>query len=194
MLRASSFNLRDVLEGRPLSIFIVMPADKLESHKSLLRLLVGTLLTAVTRRSTIPPQRTLFLIDEAAQLGTLPALRQAVTLLRGSGLQVVSVWQDCSQLKMLYPQDWPTMVNNSAFIQAFGVNNHQMAKEWSELFGRPVSELTGMTPDQAIVQVQGQGCRICRRPDYLNDSLFAGLYDPNPRFAKQGKPGLPPGR
>ncbi len=187
-LRASSFNLRDVLEGRPLSIFIVIPPDKLESHKALLRLWVGTLLTAVMRRPYIPRQRTLFLIDEAAQLGSLPSLRTAVTLLRGSGLQVWPFFQDVSQLKLLYPQDWQTMVNNSAVVQAFGVNNHLMAKEWSELFGRPSSELSGMQPEQTIVQVQGQGCRICRRPDYLRDPLFKDLYDPNPRFALQGPP------
>jgi type IV secretion system protein VirD4 len=193
-LRASTFSLRDVLEGRPLSIFIVIPPDKLESHKPLLRLWVGTLLTTVMRRPHIPRQRTLFLIDEAAQLGTLPALRTAVTLLRGSGLQVWSFWQDMSQLRQLYPEDWQTMVNNSAVVQAFGVNNHQMAREWSELFGRPASELSGMRPEQAIVQVQGQGCHICRRPDYLRDPQFKDLYDPNPRFALQAQPGRPGGR
>ena len=45
---------------------------------------------------------------EAAQLGTLGALRQAVTLLRGYGLQVWSFWQDLSQVRNLYPQDWQT--------------------------------------------------------------------------------------
>ena len=45
-LRASSFRLQDVYDGRPLSIYIVIPPEKLESHKALLRLWVGTLLTA----------------------------------------------------------------------------------------------------------------------------------------------------
>jgi type IV secretion system protein VirD4 len=182
-LQTSTFNLRDLLDGKPLSIFLVIPPDKLESHKALLRLWIGTLLTVVMRRPHIPRQRTLFLLDEAAQFGTLPALRTATTLLRGSGLQVWSFWQDSSQLKNLYPNDWQTMVNNAAVVQAFGVNNHHMAKEWADLFGRPVGEVAALRPEQTLVQIQGQGCRICRRPDYLRDPLFQGLYEPNPRFA-----------
>jgi len=186
-LKASTFRLQDVVEGRPLSIFIVIPPHKLESHRGLLRLWVGTLLTAVIRRKRIPPQRTLFLIDECAQLGTLPALRQAVTLLRGAGLQVWSVWQDLSQLRMHYPLDWQTMVNNSAVLQVFGINNNLMAKEWSELLGKDPAELLRLAPDQAALCMHGQGTRICRRPDYLADRAFAGLYDANPRFAGNGR-------
>lgn len=179
----SSFRLVDVVEGRPLSIFIVIPPEKLESHKSLLRLWVGTLLTAVTRRKRIPAQRTLFLLDECAQLGTLPALRQAVTLLRGSGLQVWTFWQDFSQLRSLYPQDWQTMVNNSAAIQVFGINNNLMAKEWAELFGKSPAELLRLDPKEALVLLHGEGSRICQRPDYLHDELFQGLFAANERFA-----------
>lgn len=181
----STFSLGDVVQGKPLTIFIVIPPDRLESHKALLRLWVGVLLIAIMRRPCIPRRRTLFLIDECAQLGTLPAFRQAVTLLRGmGGLQTWSFWQDLSQLRLLYPGDWQTMVNNSAVVQAFGVNNHQMAREWSEFFGRPADELAALRPEQAVLHVQGRGSRVCRRPDYLRDPAFAGLYDPNPRFAE----------
>jgi type IV secretion system protein VirD4 len=128
-LRSSTISLRDVIDGKPLSIYIVIPPDKLESHKALLRLWVGTLLTVISRRPRIPKQRTLFLIDECAQLGTLSALRQAITLHRGSGLQTWTFWQDLSQLRHLYPNDWQTIVNNSGVLEVFGINNHLMAKE-----------------------------------------------------------------
>jgi type IV secretion system protein VirD4 len=166
----------------------MIPPDKLESHRALLRLCVGTLLTAAVRRRVIPARRTLFLIDECAQLGTLPALRTAVTLLRGSGLQVWTIWQDLSQLRMLYPKDWQTMINNSAVIQAFGINNNLMANEWSELLGMEPAELLRLRPEQAAVCMHGQGTRICRRPDYLTDPMFQGLYDPNPRFSNNQTP------
>ena len=145
-LQRSSFRLEELVDGVPLSIFIVVPPEKLDSHKSLLRLWVGTLLTALCRRKRIPRQRTLLLLDECSQLGTLPALRQAVTLLRGSGVQVWSIWQDLSQLRLLYPLDWQSMVNNSAVLQVFGVNNNLMAREWGDLFGREPSELLRMRP------------------------------------------------
>ncbi len=188
-LRSSSFRLQDVYDGKPLTIYIVIPPEKLESHKALLRLWVGTLLTAVVRRTTIPRQRTLFLIDEAAQLGTLPILRQAITLLRGSGLQTWTFWQDLSQLRQCYPNDWQTIVNNSGALQVFGISNHNMAKEWGDLLGVSPQELNQLPREDVALLRQGQGSLVCRRPDYLKDEAFAGLFDANPRFALQGQPG-----
>lgn len=185
-LRTSSFRLQDVYDGKPLSIYIVIPPDKLESHKALLRLWVGTLLTTIMRRTTMPRQRTLFLLDECAQLGPLDSLRQAITLLRGSGLQTWTFWQDLSQLRQVYPNDWQTIVNNSGMLQVFGITNHLMAKEWSELLGLSLQDLKELAREDAVVLRQGQGSVTCRRSDYLKDEVFAGMFDANQRFALQG--------
>ena len=63
-LGPSTFDLGDVVAGAPLTVYLVIPPEKLASHRGLLRLWVGTLLTAVTRRRHIPRRRTLFLLDE----------------------------------------------------------------------------------------------------------------------------------
>ncbi len=181
-LESSSFDLADLMEGKPLTIYIVIPPEKMDSHRSLLRLWIGTLLTAVTSRRRLPRRRTLFLIDEAAQLGTLAALRQAITLHRGYGMQVHTFWQDLSQVRMLYEKDWQTMVNNSAVLQVFGVANFQMAREWADVVGKDPHELLGMAPGDAMVHLPGEGSRRCRRANYLDDAAFRGMYDPNERF------------
>jgi type IV secretion system protein VirD4 len=188
-LCTSSVRLQDVYDGRPLTIYIVIPPEKLESHKALLRLWVGTLLTTVMRRTTMPRQRTLFFLDECAQLGSLSMLRQAITLLRGSGLQVWTFFQDLSQLRRCYPDDWQTIVNNSGVLQAFGITNQNMAREWSDLLGVPQQLLGQLARADEVVLRQGQGSLVCRRPDYLKDERFAGLFDANPRFALQGQVG-----
>lgn len=182
-LESSSFNLQDVVSGEPISIYIVIPPEKLDSHKALLRLWVNTLLTAVISRRKIPRQRTLFLLDECAQLGSLPALKQAITLLRGYGLQIWSFWQDLSQLRLLYPQDWETILNNSAVLQTFGVANHLMASEWSKVVNWDAQDLHELDPEEALVMIHGEGCRRCRRPDYLMDPVFANHFDANERFS-----------
>ncbi len=182
-LESSSFDLQDIVNGEPLSIYIVIPPEKLESHKALLRLWVNTLLTAVISRRHIPQQRTLFLLDECAQLGSLPALKQAITLLRGYGLQIWSFWQDLSQLRLLYPKDWETILNNSAVLQTFGMANHLMASEWSRVVNWDATELQELEPEDAFVMIQGVGCKRCRRPDYLHDPPFANQFDPNERFS-----------
>ncbi len=186
-LRASSFRLQDVFDGKPLTVYIVFPPDKLESHKALLRLYVGTLMTTITRRTTMPRQRTLFLLDECAQLGSLDVLRQAITLLRGSGMQTWTFWQDLSQLRQNYRNDWQTIVNNSGVLQVFGITNHSMAKEWSDLLGLRPQELSQIDREEAFVHRQGQGSLVCRRLDYLKDEVFDGLFDDNQRFALQGQ-------
>lgn len=181
----STFSLQDVVDGKPLTIYLIIPPEKLNSHKSLLRLWIATLLCAVTSRKVIPRSRTLFLLDEAAQLGELPALRDATTLLRGYGLQIWSFWQDLSQLRKLYEHDWETMINNSAVTQFFGVNNFRMAQDWAGYFGCDPHALLRMDPVECAVYSHGTGFHRCRKFDYLTDPAFAGLYDPNPRYALQ---------
>jgi type IV secretion system protein VirD4 len=134
----------------------------------------------------MPRQRTLFVLDEAAQLGKLAMLRQAITLLRGSGLQTWTFWQDLSQLRQLYPNDWQAIVNNAGVLQVFGINNYNMAKEWGDLLGQPPESLDRLDREDTAVRRQGLGGLLCRRPDYLKDAAFAGRFDDNPRFALQG--------
>ena len=88
-----------------------------------MRLLLATLLTTLVRRKTMPEVRTLLLLDECARLGALPHLKTALTLLRGYGVMVWSLWQDLSQMKTLYPTDWETILNNSSVVQVFGMSN-----------------------------------------------------------------------
>ena len=134
---SSTFSYDDVTRGDPLSIYLVIPSDKLESHGALLKVWIGSLIAAITRRQAPPPKPTLFILDEAAQLGPLPQFRQAITLLRGYGLQTWSFWQDVSQLVNLYPSDWQTMVNNCKVLQAFGANNMNAAGSVASLTGYP---------------------------------------------------------
>lgn len=134
-VQTSSIDLGGITRGDPVSIYIVIPPEKLESHGKLLRLWIGVLMGAITRRTQRPELPTLFILDEAAQLGPLKQLRQAITLLRGYGLRTWSFWQDLSQLKMLYPGDWQTMVNNCEVLQAFGFANAGVARDGGQLTG-----------------------------------------------------------
>jgi type IV secretion system protein VirD4 len=178
----STFDLHALVRGDPVSVYLVLPPEKIYSHRAVLRLWLGVLLTAVMRRPQLPPLRTLFILDECAQLGSLPMLRTALTLLRGFGLQVWTFWQDLSQLKLLYPHDWPTIVNNSAVVQAFGVTNHLMAAECGALLGVPARELMRLSPAEQLLQLPRRRAVTGRRLDYLRDRRFASHFDANRRF------------
>ena len=180
-LRTTSFDLGAVQRGDPLSIYLVLPPHMLESHGRLLRLWVHTLMTLISGRSGRPPKSTLFILDEAAQLGAFDDLRRAITLMRGYGLQTWSFWQDSSQLQNLYPRDWQTMVNNCRAVQCFGANTMLAAESMARLvgFGSP-EQLLDLEDDEILLQLSGDMPVIARLPNYRADPVFAGLYDVNP--------------
>ncbi len=182
-LSRSTISLDAVRKGDPMTIYIVIPPDKLESHGALLRLWVGALMLTVMGRKRRPKRSTLFLLDECAQLGEFGPLRQSMTLLRGYGLQVWPFFQDLSQLQRLYPKDWRTIFNNAGVFQLFGVANHLMAKESAELIGDINADtLRAMTKDRQIIAVSNEKAMSARLPDYLMDAPFAGQFDANPMF------------
>lgn len=182
-IERTSFDLEGVVSGAPLTIYIVLPPHMLGSHGRFLRLWISALMSLVMRRRRRPEQSTLFILDEAAQLGPLDELRTAVTLMRGYGLQTWTFWQDLSQLRILYPQDWQTMLNNCAVLQAFGANNLRAANDVAEVFGA----LDGrgflmLEADEMLLQIAGDEAVVAARPNYLRDPPFEGLFEKNPFF------------
>ncbi|MFC2967593.1 type IV secretory system conjugative DNA transfer family protein [Acidimangrovimonas pyrenivorans] len=180
---ATSFDLDKITRGDPVTLYLVLPPHMLSSHGRFLRLWISSLVTLVMRRRRRPRQSTLFILDEAAQLGTLNELRTAITLLRGYGLQTWSFWQDLSQLQLLYPHDWQTMINNCAVLQAFGPNTQQAAGEMARLLGfLSASEFLALEADEMLLQIAGDEAVIAMLPNYLRDPAFAGKFDENPLF------------
>lgn len=188
-VQSTTFSLDGVTRGDPLSIFIVVPPHMLASHARFLRLWISGLLTLVMRRRARPAKPTLFILDEAAQLGTLDELRVAVTLLRGYGLQTWSFWQDVSQLQALYPRDWQTMVNNCKVFQAFGANNLAAAEQMAQIVGfMSGPAMLALDRNEMLLQIAGDEAVVARLPNYLTDPAFAGLFATNPIFDPERDP------
>jgi type IV secretion system protein VirD4 len=180
----SSIDLEDVRLGNKLTIYLVLPPDKLLSHGKLLRLWLGTLMTVMARRRQRPHRPTLLLIDEAAQLGPMDELRSAITLMRGYGIRCWSFWQDLSQIQTIYPRDWQSLINNCAVQQYFGMSSPQAAHQIETYLGskmpRPLMQLK---PHEALLIRRGHSPQIVRRPDYLHDPAYRDLFQPNPFHA-----------
>lgn len=187
-LDSSTIKPTMLLNDDDYTIYIVIPPSKLLSHALLLQLWIATMLNAVMERGEKPLKRTLFLLDECAQLGKLHALSKAVTLLRGYGLQVWMFFQDLAQLESNYGSDATTIVNNCAVFQAFGLTRNFAAKPISEYIGRYEPEdLVQLDKTQQILSLATEPARISRLLNYLGDELFAGRWDPNPLFQKHHK-------
>jgi type IV secretion system protein VirD4 len=189
----TGFDLAAVTRGDPVSIYLLIPPEKLESHGALLRIWISCLIKLILRRREKVEKNTLFILDEAAQLGHFPPLRQAITLLRGYGLQTWSFWQDLSQLKRLYPNDWETMYNNCRAHQYFGITTPLLADQIAHLTLKfSYSDVLELDSDEMLLTLGGDMPVIAQKPNYLSDPPFAGRFDDNPYYqpgdAEQLKP------
>ncbi len=185
-LTSSTFSLKDFVKGDPLSIYLSMPPYRIDSHRGLIKLWIGVLLRALLSRRQLPAQNTLVILDEIGQLKNFEFLETMLTLCRGFGVQVLTVWQDLDQIRSAFPDGYRTVLNNIGVLQVFGLTNYRAAEEWSELLGVSPRELMNLEPHEQILFIRGEGAQRCQRCDYLTDPLFRGLFDPNPFYA--GRP------
>lgn len=180
-LDKSSFSLKDIVDGKPISIYVIIPPDKLNSHKSIIKLWIGTLMKAILSRKHIPEKKTLFILDECAQLGTFPFLETVITLSRGYGMQAWTFWQDLSQIKNLYKISWETILNNSGVLQFFGSKNFADATKCASFIGVESDEIRSLRKTEQIIVIDGKPLKT-QKYDYLNDTDFIDKFEDNPFY------------
>lgn len=175
-------------DGGPVTVYLVIPPNRLESHAQWLRVILGSLLQLMVRRRERPEVPTLFVVDELGHLGPMPQLKQAVTLLRGYGVRLALFLQSIAQLKGLWPKDYEAMLENCGVWLNFGNATMAAARHVADQLGDVGAEaLYAMAADELAVHRPGRATEIMRRLDYRIDPLFQGRFDPNPYFAKRGR-------
>ena len=224
-LARSDFTFSD-LRQRITSVFLVLPPNRMDAYSRWLRLLVSQALQDIARGAERPQSASegqserlkaskptlgpaLFLLDEFAALGRLEAVKRAMGLMAGYGLQLWPILQDMSQLKDLYGERAGTFIANAGVQQVFGVNDFETAKWLSQMIGQETAgfqtdsfkpgdgpsfsnNLTGrdlltpdeimqLPPDRQLLRVQGQATAIAQKLRYYVDPEFAGLFTPDAR-------------
>jgi type IV secretion system protein VirD4 len=134
VMRHSSFDFAD-LKRDHMTLYVVVPPDRMDSCRRWLRLMVAAALNALMRTPGTAPHRVLFLLDEFPALGPMPPLERAVSLARGYGATCWMLAQDLAQLQALYPTAWSTFVANAGVVQAFGTNDVETATYLSAMLG-----------------------------------------------------------
>jgi len=134
-LSASDFRFED-LKVEKMSVYLVIPADRLQAFSPWLRLLVQQAITVNARNIEQKPEKPiLFILDEMATLGRLTMVEQAYGLMAGFGMQLYGVVQDLGQLKRVYGDGYETFIGNSGLIQYFGSRDRMSADYFSALCG-----------------------------------------------------------
>jgi len=147
----SDFSFEELCGGS-VSIYLVLPVDKLETYARWLRLMVSIAIRAVARGSggtkalqLARPQvphglPALFVLDEFGTIGKLNAVAQAYGLMAGLGMIMWVFAQDLNQLKRDYPEHWETFIGNSQAMTCFGVMDNFTADYISKMLGTATIE------------------------------------------------------
>lgn len=213
VMAGSDFDLTDLKRGG-MTIYLVLPAERLATHERWLRLMISLCIATLTRDRTPPRHPVLMVLDEFAALGRLQAVETAMGLLAGYGVQLWPILQDLSQLENLYPRRWRSFLANAGVVQAFSVNDAGTADYLSSLLGtrtvtvrqrgrntdgaqrlsenysatsRPLlmpHEILRLPEDRQLVLIQGKPPILAERVRYYADREFAGLFDPNPMVGR----------
>ena len=134
VLGASNVDL-SILKQEPVTVYLILPTDRLDAYARWLRLMIACALLAIARTRGQPKERVLFLLDEFAHLGRMHPVQRDIGLAGGFGVAFWLVIQDLSQLRSAYGEGWPTFLSNVAVLQAFGTNDWDTAEYLSKMTG-----------------------------------------------------------
>jgi type IV secretion system protein VirD4 len=134
VLGSSTFDLTR-LKQQPLTVYLVLPPERLDTYRGWMRLMIACGLLVMTRFPGRSHERVLFLLDEFTNLGKMGPVERDYTLLRGYGVTFWLLTQGLSRLKGTYPGTWESFLENADVLQAFGTNDLNTAEYLSKLTG-----------------------------------------------------------
>jgi type IV secretion system protein VirD4 len=134
VLSCSTFDFADLKRDR-ISVFLILPSDRIDGYSRWLRLMIACGLLATTRTVGQPKDRILFLLDEFGHLRRMHPVQRDIGLAGGYGVRFWIILQDLSQLKSTYPDSWQTFLANAEVLQAFGTNDWDTAEYLSKMTG-----------------------------------------------------------
>jgi type IV secretion system protein VirD4 len=156
-LSASDFRFED-LKAKNITVYLVLPADRLNTFGRWLRLLIQQSITVNARNiADTPDHPVLFILDEMPALGHLTMVEQAFGLMAGFGMQLWGIVQDLSQLERIYGKGWQTFISNSGVLQYFGSRDQMSAEYFSKLCGVTTLMSLSTTISNAVSSAVGSG-------------------------------------
>lgn len=136
-LLESDFSFEDVLDGRT-TLYLILPESKLETHGPWMGLIVTLLLEAVAASPTMHERhsRLLFLLEEMGNLGRLPNIGKALSLLPGKGVRCWMIFQSRRQPVEIYGPNVAGLIEEqSSLVQAWSIRAENDRKAWSARIG-----------------------------------------------------------
>ena len=146
------------MRQRPLTVYAILPANRLAAQKSWLRLVITAFLQSILKDPRPSKVPLLLMVDEAAQIGEIPLLRDSITLLRSYGCKVWLVFQDVVMHKAIAGDRFESIAANCGLLQALAPQEMTSAKFLSERTGQTTGDaLSYAAPLAAFRGKPGEG-------------------------------------
>lgn len=128
-LRSSSLSIYD-LKHSDVSVFLVLPPNRMDKHGRFLRLFVRCGLDAMGHGNVRKDRECLFVLDEFFSLGYISEIAKSAGLMPGYGLHMWVILQDLGQLQTLYGREGMQTFLGSADVQQFFGNSDAFTLEY----------------------------------------------------------------
>jgi type IV secretion system protein VirD4 len=137
----NAIDLDGLASGRYL-LFIVLPFERLRTHRAWLRLMITVLADTFRRipaRGTSFAERRHVFVDEWPRLKKLEIFQDEVAVARGANVQYHFYCQSFGQIEENYGRGWEDFVANSV-VQAFAIQDKKTSEYLSALSGAQTVE------------------------------------------------------
>lgn len=123
----------------------------------------------------------LMILDEAAQIGHMPAIDRGMTLLRSYGLRMAFFFQSTGQLQEMFRGKESVLLDNTEQIY-FGVNSYETAERVSKMLGSAT----------IVIESGSENTSTNRQPDAQGVSGVSRGYSFTRNMQEHGRPLLMP--
>lgn len=166
VLVGESIDLRD-LKRDYLSLYVTLPAMRMDALRGWLRLIVQMALAACEEERTLVGNQCVMVLDEFHALGKLSSLEVAIAQIAGLGAKLYIALQNLSQLQH-YEKNYETFIANAGLVQVLGCADDTTLEYVSKRLGQSLT-LTRSTNtptfDQAAKQAAtGESWSIANHP------------------------------
>lgn len=184
ILSRSSFSLDDLKTApRGLSLYLCLPARRLETHGRWLRTVVMLALGHMERLGRRPAtgHPILFVLDEFATLGYLSSLEKAAGFIASYGVKLWVILQDLNQLKAVYKERWETFLGNAGILQFFGNSDMTTLEYISKRLGE--TEFRQQTTGTSTSQSQSRSFSRSDSRSYSSGTSLSESFSPRTWFS-----------
>lgn len=144
-MEESEFDISEILDGKT-TFYTILPESKLETHGAALGLIATLLLETIA--ASPKPSPILMLLEEMGNIGRLPNLSKALSLLPGKGVRLWMVFQSRRQPIDIYGQQMSGLIEEqSSMLQSWSIRGEMDRKAWSMRIGNETKKSRSLAHD-----------------------------------------------